>query len=104
MLLRCIQAENRELRRSVIWLLFLAVPAISAVYGTFNYNMNLGILKRPHQFCAALSLLSRHSRPFTCRPYRKTNWPCWYSSSLEIMRALWSSSVIRSLWKRSFSA
>lgn len=45
MLLRCIQGENRKLRRSVIWLLFLAVPAISAVYGTFNYNMNLGILK-----------------------------------------------------------
>ena len=44
MLLRCIQAENRKLRRSVIWLLFLAVPAISAVYGTFNYNMNLDIL------------------------------------------------------------
>lgn len=46
MLLRCIHAENRKLRRSVIWLLFLAVPAISAVYGTFNYNMNLGILKK----------------------------------------------------------
>ena len=45
MLLRCIQAENRKLSRSVIWLLFLAVPMISAVYGTVNYNMNLGILK-----------------------------------------------------------
>ena len=45
MLFRCIQAENRKLHRSVIWLLFLAVPMISAVYGTFNYNMNLGILK-----------------------------------------------------------
>ena len=44
MLLRCIRAENRKLRRSPIWLLFLAVPAISAVYGTFNYNMNLEIL------------------------------------------------------------
>lgn len=44
MLLRCIRAENYKLRRSPIWLLFLAVPAISAVYGTFNYNMNLGIL------------------------------------------------------------
>ena len=44
MLLRCIRAENRKLRHSPIWLLFLAVPAISAVYGTFNYNINLGIL------------------------------------------------------------
>ena len=44
LLLRCIRVENRKLRRSPIWLLFLAVPAISAVYGTFNFNMNLGIL------------------------------------------------------------
>lgn len=44
MLLRCIGAENRKLQGSPIWLLFLAVPAISAVYGTFNYKMNLGIL------------------------------------------------------------
>ena len=44
MLMRCIRAENRKLRRSPIWLLFLAVPASSAVYGTFNYNMNLEIL------------------------------------------------------------
>lgn len=33
MLMRCIRAENRKLRRSPIWLLFLAVPAISAIYG-----------------------------------------------------------------------
>ncbi len=44
MLLRCIRAENRKLRGSPIWLLFFTVPAISAVYGTFNYEMNLGIL------------------------------------------------------------
>ena len=43
MLMRCIRAENRKLRRSPIWLLFL-VPAISAIYGTFNYRMNQGIL------------------------------------------------------------
>lgn len=45
MLIRCIQAENRKLRRSVIWLVFLVVPVISAVYGTFNYMMNLELLK-----------------------------------------------------------
>lgn len=44
MLLRCIRAEREKLRRSGIWLLFLAIPVIAAVYGTFNYNMNLGIL------------------------------------------------------------
>lgn len=46
MLLRCIRAEDRKLCRSRIWLLFLAVPVISAVYGTFNYNMNREILVR----------------------------------------------------------
>lgn len=45
MLLRCIRAENRKLRHSVIWILFFSVPMISAVYGTFNYVMNLGILE-----------------------------------------------------------
>lgn len=59
MLLRCIQAENRKLRRSVIWILFLAVPAISAVYGTFNYNMNLGTLKTAGTICG------RSTRSFT---------------------------------------
>lgn len=44
MLLRCIRGENRKLRGSPIWLMFLAVPAISAVYGSFNYKMNLEIL------------------------------------------------------------
>ncbi len=44
MLLRCIRSEREKLRRSGIWLLFLAIPVISAVYGTFNYNMNLEIL------------------------------------------------------------
>lgn len=45
MLIHCIRAENRKLHRSVIWLLFFAIPMLSAVYGTFNYNMNLSILK-----------------------------------------------------------
>lgn len=44
MLLRCIRGEARKIHRSPICLLFLAVPAISAIYGTFNYNMNIGIL------------------------------------------------------------
>lgn len=44
MLYRCILAENRKLRGSVIWLVFLLVPLISAIYGTFNYTQNLTIL------------------------------------------------------------
>lgn len=45
MLLRCISAENRKLRHSVIWLVFLAVPLLSAGYGTFNFLQNQDILK-----------------------------------------------------------
>lgn len=44
MLLRCIQAENRKLHASPIWLLFFLLPVISAAYGTVNYLGNLGIL------------------------------------------------------------
>lgn len=45
MLMRCIAAENRKLRGSAIWAAFLAVPLISALYGTFNYLQNIGILQ-----------------------------------------------------------
>lgn len=45
MLFRCISAENRKLRHSVIWLVFLVIPLLSAGYGTFNFLQNLEILK-----------------------------------------------------------
>ena len=45
MLFRCIAAENRKLRHSIIWAVFLVVPLISAVYGTFNYMQNVGVLQ-----------------------------------------------------------
>lgn len=44
MLIRCILAENRKLHGAVIWLVFLVVPMISALYGTFNFLQNLGLL------------------------------------------------------------
>lgn len=44
MLSRCVIAENRKLRGSAIWLVFLVVPLVSAVYGTFNYVQCLDIL------------------------------------------------------------
>ena len=44
MLLRCIRAENRKLHASPIWLVFLVVPAISCLYGTYNFLGNLGLL------------------------------------------------------------
>ena len=45
MLKRCIQAENRKLHASPIWVLFFALPLISTICGTFNYLQNLEILK-----------------------------------------------------------
>ena len=45
MFLRCFRAEDRKLHASPIWILFFLLPVISAVYGTFNYLQNLGILE-----------------------------------------------------------
>ena len=39
MLMRCIRAENRKLRRSPIWLLFLAVAAGTVTGLTLNLVM-----------------------------------------------------------------
>ncbi len=44
MLLRCILAENRKLHGAAIWLVFLIVPMLSALYGTFNFLQNLELL------------------------------------------------------------
>ena len=44
MLRRCILAENRKLHASPIWLMYVILPVISAIYGTFNYLQNLEIL------------------------------------------------------------
>ncbi|MGN0984313.1 MAG: ABC transporter permease [Gemmiger sp.] len=44
MLLQCIKAENRKLHASPIWVMFFLLPILSAVYGTFNYLQNTGIL------------------------------------------------------------
>lgn len=44
-MLQCICAENRKLRHSPIWLVFLILSLLSAIYGTFNFIQNLGILK-----------------------------------------------------------
>ncbi len=42
---RCFQAESLKLRRSVIWLAFLALPLIPAIMGTFNFLNNQSILQ-----------------------------------------------------------
>lgn len=44
MLMRCIQAENKKLKHSVIFLACIFIPVIPAVMGGFNYIQNTGIL------------------------------------------------------------
>lgn len=45
MLLKCVKTEQKKLRRSHIWLVFLVIPIIPAVLGAGNYLNNLEILK-----------------------------------------------------------
>lgn len=40
-----IPAELIKLRRSPVWLAAIALPTLSAIIGTFNYCMNIGILQ-----------------------------------------------------------
>lgn len=44
MLLRCIQAENKKLKHSIIFLACIFIPVIPAIMGGFNYSQNTGIL------------------------------------------------------------
>ena len=44
MLLRCIRAENQKLHGAPIWLVFLVVPLISCLYGSYNFLQNLVLL------------------------------------------------------------
>lgn len=45
MFLRCIRAEMKKLRHSVIFPACIIIPVIPAIMGTFNYLQNIGILK-----------------------------------------------------------
>ena len=44
MLSHCIAAENRKLRGSPVWVVFFLLPVLSALYGTFNFLQNQGVL------------------------------------------------------------
>lgn len=44
MLKQCLYAENAKIKSSIIWFLFLILPILPAVFGTFNYLGNLDIL------------------------------------------------------------
>lgn len=45
MLASAVRAELIKLRRAPIWIAFVALPAVAAAIGTFNYVSNLAILK-----------------------------------------------------------
>ncbi|RDU23906.1 ABC transporter permease [Anaerosacchariphilus polymeriproducens] len=45
MLFRCIQVEQKKLRKSYLWFVFLLIPCIPAIMGTFNYLQSLETLK-----------------------------------------------------------
>lgn len=45
MLWRLYKAEKMKLRRSPVWLIFIAVPIVPAFLGTMNYLMNTEILQ-----------------------------------------------------------
>ena len=44
MLLRCIRAENKKLKHSIIFFACILIPVIPAIMGGFNYIQNTGIL------------------------------------------------------------
>lgn len=45
MLLECVRMEQKKLRHSHLWMVFLAIPVIPAVLGAGNYLNNLELLK-----------------------------------------------------------
>ena len=53
---KAVHAERLKLRRSPVWLAFIALPMISAFFGTFNYLNNIELLKSEW-----LSLWTQHS-------------------------------------------
>ncbi len=55
-IVKTIRTEHIKLRRSPVWIAFLALPMISAFFGTFNYINNLSLLKSEW-----FSLWSQHS-------------------------------------------
>ena len=44
MLASCIRAELVKLRRAPIWIVFVALPGVSALIGCASYQSNLGVI------------------------------------------------------------
>lgn len=85
--LKAVRAEQLKLKRSPVWLAFIALPMISAFFGTFNYLNNVEILKSEW-----FSLWSQHSL-FLCHFFMPAliGTYCSYLWRLEHTRHNWNS-------------
>lgn len=84
---KAVRAERLKLRRSPVWLAFIALPIISAFFGTFNYLNNIEILKSEW-----FSLWTQHSL-FLCYFFMPSliGTYCSYLWRLEHTRHNWNS-------------
>lgn len=84
---KTIRTERMKLKRSPVWIAFLALPIISAFFGTFNYLNNLDLLKSEWY-----SLWSQHSL-FLCYFFMPAliGTYCSYLWRLEHTRHNWNS-------------
>lgn len=85
--LKAVHAERLKLKRSPVWLAFIALPMISAFFGTFNYLNNIEILKNEW-----FSLWTQHSL-FLCYFFMPAliGTYCSYLWRLEHTRHNWNS-------------
>lgn len=84
---KAVHAERLKLRRSPVWLAFIALPIISAFFGTCNYVLNIEILKKEW-----FSLWTQHSL-FLCYFFMPAliGTYCSYLWRLEHTRHNWNS-------------
>lgn len=82
-----VRAERLKLKRSPVWLAFIALPMISAFFGTFNYLLNIELLKSEW-----FSLWTQHSL-FLCYFFMPAliGTYCSYLWRLEHTRHNWNS-------------
>ena len=85
--MKAVRAERLKLKRSPVWLAFIALPMISAFFGTFNYLYNIEILKSEW-----FSLWTQHSL-FLCYFFMPAliGTYCSYLWRLEHTRHNWNS-------------
>jgi len=84
---KAVHAERLKLKRSPVWLAFIALPVISAFFGTCNYLLNLEVLKSEW-----FSLWTQHSL-FLCYFFMPAliGTYCSYLWRLEHTRHNWNS-------------